>query len=47
VQYKLPLGAVGELVAGGFVASDVAKIFRYRTDIIAQMTPEKLAATPP
>lgn len=35
VQYKLPLGLLGGLVAGGFVDSDVKAIFAYRRKVIA------------
>jgi ligand-binding SRPBCC domain-containing protein len=39
VVYRLPLGALGDLVAGRFVARDVAEIFAYR----AERTRELLA----
>jgi uncharacterized protein len=35
VQYKVPLGELGRLVAGSFVESDVQKIFAYRRKVIA------------
>lgn len=37
VIYKVPLGRVGEMIAGPFVRSDVAKIFSYRKKIIAKL----------
>lgn len=37
VAYRLPLGALGRLVAGSFVANDVKKIFAYRKEVIEEM----------
>ena len=37
VSYELPLGAVGGLVAGGFVARDLAAIFAYRRATIREI----------
>lgn len=34
VLYRLPLAELGRVVAGGFVGSDVKKIFDYRTQVI-------------
>lgn len=36
VYYKLPMGSLGQLVAGSWVDSDVEKIFAYRRKIIRQ-----------
>lgn len=35
VRYRLPLGALGELVAGRLVARDLQRIFEYRRDAVA------------
>lgn len=40
VRYSLPLGALGDLVAGRFVAGDLEEIFRYRRKVIASVFPE-------
>jgi len=37
VQYELPLGAVGGIVAGGFVARDLETIFAYRRTVIREI----------
>lgn len=37
VQYELPLGALGGIVAGGFVARDLAAIFAYRRAVIREI----------
>ena len=37
VQCKLPLSAVGRLIAGRFVDSDVQQIFAFRRQVIAAM----------
>lgn len=37
VRYKLPLGRIGEIVAGALVRKDVHSIFNYRQKIIAKM----------
>lgn len=37
VRYRLPLGALGELIAGAWVARDVEKIFAYRQAQIAAL----------
>ncbi len=34
VFYRLPVGSLGDLVAGSFVHSDVKKIFQYRFDVL-------------
>lgn len=39
VRYRLPLGKVGELLAGWKVASDVSGIFRFRREKIAERFP--------
>ncbi len=36
VRYRLPLGALGDLVAGGFVGNDLERIFDYRYATIAE-----------
>lgn len=44
VIYKVPLGRLGEMIAGPFVKKDVTKIFSYRRKVIAQIflqSPEK------
>jgi len=41
VTYKLPLGYVGDTLAGWKVSGDVAKIFSYRRDIIDQKFGQK------
>lgn len=37
VEYRLPLGRLGGLVAGRLVAADVRKIFRYRAERTAEL----------
>jgi ligand-binding SRPBCC domain-containing protein len=37
VQYELPLGAVGGIVAGRFVARDLDAIFAYRRTVIREI----------
>jgi ligand-binding SRPBCC domain-containing protein len=37
VQYELPLGALGDLVAGRFVSKDVATIFAFRRTKIREI----------
>lgn len=37
VRYRVPLGALGRLVAGGFVRQDVSKIFAFRRRVIANL----------
>lgn len=37
VEFKLPLGRIGELVAGWFVTNDVKKIFTFRSKAIAKI----------
>lgn len=37
VRYRLPLGRLGHWVAGGFVTSDVEKIFAYRAAKTAEL----------
>lgn len=37
VQYELPLGAVGGIVAGGFVTRDLDAIFAYRRSVIREI----------
>jgi len=39
VRYRLPLGALGDLVAGAWVARDVDAIFRHRWQAIARLFP--------
>ncbi|MFI5346614.1 MAG: TIGR01777 family oxidoreductase [Elusimicrobiota bacterium] len=41
VRYSLPLGALGDLFAGRFVAADLEEIFRYRRKVIASVFPER------
>ena len=36
VVYKVPLGALGNLVAGWFIKKDVNKIFKYRNKVIRE-----------
>lgn len=36
VRYRLPFGALGQLVAGNWVARDLDEIFRYRHERVAQ-----------
>jgi len=40
VSYKLPLGALGNLVAGGFVKKQLFEIFRFREEVLAKRFPE-------
>ena len=47
VRYRLPLGALGDLVAGARVARDVDAIFRYRWETIAQHFRPTGASTAP
>lgn len=35
VRFKVPIGALGQMVAGTFVESDVNQIFSYRREVIA------------
>jgi len=37
VIYRLPLGTLGRIVAGPFVDHDIAKIFRFRREQIAEI----------
>jgi ligand-binding SRPBCC domain-containing protein len=37
VRYRVPLGALGDLVAGGFVARDVERIFAHRHASLARL----------
>ena len=37
VHYKMPLGLLGQRVAGNFVARDVERIFRYRQEVISDI----------
>ena len=39
VRYALPLGALGDLAAGAFVAADLEDIFRYRRKVIGAVFP--------
>lgn len=41
VRYALPLGALGDLVAGAYVAADLEEIFRYRKKVIASVFPDR------
>ena len=36
VQYKVPMGKLGKLVAGNFVENDVSQIFAHRREVIAK-----------
>ncbi len=38
VKYRLPMGVLGRLAAGAFVASDVEKIFDYRRNAVRQLS---------
>ena len=40
VRYALPLGALGQLVAGRLVDADLEDIFRYRRKVISSVFPE-------
>ena len=40
VRYALPLGALGDLAAGAYVAADLEEIFRYRKKVIASVFPD-------
>jgi uncharacterized protein (TIGR01777 family) len=40
VRYALPLGGLGDLVAGARVTADLEEIFRYRRKVIASVFPE-------
>lgn len=45
IRYRLPLGGIGALVAGSWVANDLHQIFRYRRERIAQaLAPSRKAA---
>ena len=35
IEYEMPMGPLGELVAGGFVRHELERSFRYRHDVIA------------
>ena len=37
VRYRLPFGALGELLAGRLVARDLARIFAYRSEVVAAL----------
>jgi uncharacterized protein (TIGR01777 family) len=37
VHYELPIGALGAVVAGGFVANDLRRIFTYRRQVIREI----------
>jgi ligand-binding SRPBCC domain-containing protein len=39
VQFRLPMGVLGQGVAGGFVRKDVEAIFRYRQEVVAALFP--------
>ncbi len=41
VRFRLPLGPLGNLVAGWLVRRDVAQIFAYRTSVIEKLFPAK------
>lgn len=41
VRYQVPLGILGSLVAGAFVASDVRKIFAYRREVCSRYDYDK------
>jgi hypothetical protein len=47
VHYELPLGALGGVVAGGFVAKDVAAIFAFRHEAIREIFGERRATDGP
>lgn len=40
VRYRLPLGILGQVVAGGFVLNDVNKIFDFRREFVAKQWPQ-------
>lgn len=39
VRYRLPLGALGDWVAGAWVSRDIRRIFHYRRDALEQLFP--------
>jgi ligand-binding SRPBCC domain-containing protein len=41
IRYEVPMGLIGDLVAGNYVKKDVTKIFNYRKKIISEIFPEK------
>ncbi|MBS1961159.1 MAG: SRPBCC family protein [Bdellovibrionales bacterium] len=41
VRFRLPLGALGRLVAGALVRRDVSAIFAYRSRVISDLFPPK------
>ncbi len=41
VEYRLPLGGAGRLVAGAFVRKDVESIFKYRRQVVEQIYKNK------
>jgi len=43
VLYRLPMGVLGNTVAGGFVRGDVTKIFEYRKKVINEFFPVRPA----
>ena len=36
IEYKVPLGAIGNLITGSFIRKDITKIFSYRQKVIAR-----------
>ena len=46
VHYELPLGRLGQALAGWWVARDVAKIFAYRHQAIDELFPPRHAQAP-
>lgn len=44
VRYRLPAGSLGNLVAGRFVAADLAEVFRYRHAQLERLLSTKVAA---
>jgi ligand-binding SRPBCC domain-containing protein len=41
VDYRLPMGVLGKLVAGKWVRKDVEKIFAYRRQIVSKLLAAK------
>jgi hypothetical protein len=44
VRYSLPLGPLGQITAGGWVAKDVAEIFAFRRTQLSSMFPHERPA---
>ncbi|MBM4265540.1 MAG: TIGR01777 family protein [Deltaproteobacteria bacterium] len=46
VRYRLPLGALGDLAAGSFVARDLERIFEHRYETLARLLHPRSGAAP-